>query len=769
MIEGTVFDTLSGRPIPFAVVSVTNTEFTTLASRRGRYRVLVDDRETQLEFRKLGYRMKAVTVRPDDDVITRDVYLRPIPFELRTVLVTDSAENPAHRIIREAIARKNDVLSRIHDYRYDAYVKLVIRDLKKHHDSADAVVLLTETQTTAYWERPDKYLETIKGRRQSSNLDAENNLVSVGQIVNFNRDRIDLEKYSVVSPTADDALNHYDYHILDTLVVRGRTAFRLAIQPRTQGKPLFEGIIDIADSTFDVLSVEVVANEAIRFDYFDNLRYVQRLKDHGDDMWMPYEISFGGEIHIGVPIPGFPNHMLFEHTASLDNFQFDNGGAPQTLGEFLMVVDDGVDNADSSLWETGRTIPLSPLEKAAYERIDSLQSLPPSFGTHVLNGVGVAVALTSSPDFFRYNRVEGAYLGAGLTYRDLSPNVTLRGRVGHAFDRKDLQYRFGAQFRLSERQRLWVGASYHDEIVNRPRIISPRYNPTYLALLARLDPFDYYKEQGFSVFASTKLVNRTHFRLQYNEYDQSSADVVTEYSILNVDREQRPNPVIVDGKLRTVVAVLSYDSRPLLKRRGRDYYLQSLTSTRITAGVEIAAPGFIANDFDFKRYSLRILRRQRTFNLGITRIEAYAGFATGQLPPQRYFTVDFGRGAFFQTGGFNTLDETNFSGNRAAMLVVSHDFDQLLFRKTGLPLVKNIPFTLAVHSGVFWTDFRDHISNPGDEAVLTTALDPYVELGFGLGNLTPFITPLNFAVYFSWQLTSYDTTVFEFRIGVPAL
>ena len=84
MIEGTVFDTLSGRPIPFAVVSIANTEFTTLASRRGRYRVLVDDRETQLEFRKLGYRMKAVTVRPDDDVITRDVYLRPIPNAMAT-------------------------------------------------------------------------------------------------------------------------------------------------------------------------------------------------------------------------------------------------------------------------------------------------------------------------------------------------------------------------------------------------------------------------------------------------------------------------------------------------------------------------------------------------------------------------------------------------------------------------------------------------------------------------------------------------------------
>ncbi len=86
------------------------------------------------------------------------------------------AEDPAVRIMREAIARKKDLLSRIHDYRYDAYIKFLIRDLAKHEDSTEAVVLITETRTAAYWEQPDRYQEAIVARRQSSNLDAENNL-----------------------------------------------------------------------------------------------------------------------------------------------------------------------------------------------------------------------------------------------------------------------------------------------------------------------------------------------------------------------------------------------------------------------------------------------------------------------------------------------------------------------------------------------------------------------------------------------------------------
>ena len=764
VIEGTVYDTISGRPISFVVVSVASTNLSTLTNRSGRYRLVVPRGEWQLEFRRIGHRMTSVTIQVTESASSRDVFMHPVPIELEALIVTP--ENPALRIIREALARKNDVLSRIHDYRYDAYAKLVIRDLEKDEGSSDAIFLITETQTTAYWQQPDKYQETITARRQSSNLDAENNLVSVGQIENFNRDRIEIGPYSVVSPTADDALDHYNYYMLDTLALPGGTVFRLAIEPKSNAVPRFVGIIDIADSTYDVLAIDVGANDAIRFDFVKNMRYSQRLVDHGDDRWMPDEIRFSGEVHFGIPIPGIPRHLFFEHVASLEDFRFDEGDAPPTLGEFVIVVEDNADDLDGTAWDTLRTTPLTDVEFSAYERIDSLENQPASLGDRMLDGLGLALLLGTESDFFHFNRAEGVYLGAGSTYRDLSPNVVLRAKLGYAFGREAWQYRFGGRFRLSERQRIWVGGYYQKEIVNRATSVSTSYNPTFLALFARLDPLDYYEEQGFSVTLRTKLLNFVRLELWYNDFDQSSVDAVTDYSLFNVERTQRANLPIVDGKLRSVSAILSYDSRPLLKMKGRDYYLAALTLTRVTIGAEFASPDFIPNDFDFRRYFVRLHRRQRTFGMGLTTIDAYAGIATGRLPTQNYFTIDFGRGAFFQAGGFNTLNETNFSGNRAAMVVVRHDFDQLLFRKTGLPLIKQVPFTLMIHGGLFWTDFVNHTANPSD-ALLRTAPTAYSEVGFGIGNLTPFISPINFAAYFTWQVSSYDTTRFEFRIGAP--
>lgn len=767
-VSGIVYDTLSGKPIPFAIVRVAQTDSSTLTDRRGHYRLRLPVGEWQLEFRQIGYAVAIETVAVSGETSELDVYMRPLPVTLASVVITDTAESRATRIIRRAIARKNDVLSRIKDYRYDAYVKLVISNLAKNEDSADAVFLITETETTAYWEQPDKYQEVITARRQSSNLDAENNLVSVGQIVNFNKDRIDLQKYAVVSPTADDALDHYTYHLVDSLDVDGRKVFRLAIVPNTDGAPLFVGMIDIADSTYDVYMIDVGFNEGVRFDFFENLRYRQRLRDYGDDRWMPYEINFSGEVHFGIPIPGVPKNLRFEHRASLSDFRFDEGNLPSTVGQFVMVVDEKADDVDSTAWDDRHGGSLSAVEREAYARIDSTARKPATLGRHLANGAGLLVFLSTDPNFVHFNRTESAYLGAGWTFRELSPSVTLPVKLGYSFGREKWQYELGAQFRLSASRGLWMGAGYRDDVVRRPTIVSSSYNPTYLSFLVKLDPLDYYREKGFTAFLSGRLTNHSRLEVRYNDFDQEWIPIVTDYSLFNVDKTIRENPPIVDGKLRSLSATLTYDSRPMLRQKGRDYRFNSLTYTQVAAGIEYANPDLMPTDFDFGRYFVRLRRRQRTFNWGLTTIDAYAGASSGELPPQRYFVVDFGKGAFFEEGGFSTMHENNFYGNRAAMIVVSHNFDRMLFQKSRIPLIEDLPFTIAVHTGFFWTDFIEHDPNPGDD-LLARAPTAYSELGFGIGNLTPFIAPLNFAVYFSWQLSSYPTEGFQFRIGVPSL
>lgn len=84
-----------------------------------------------------------------------------------------------------------------------------------------------------------------------------------------------------------------------------------------------------------------------------------------------------------------------------------------------------------------------------------------------------------------------------------------------------------------------------------------------------------------------------------------------------------------------------------------------------------------------------------------------------------------------------------------------------------------------MHGNYLWADKGHNVhSNTTGEAIpieagfLQIPYPAYREIGFGLENLTPFISPLNLAVHFTWQLTHdspnliYLTRDFRFNIGV---
>ena len=759
-LTGTVRDTLSGQPVSLAIVRVAGGG-SAVTDDAGRFRIEARPGPVRLDIRRIGYRPATVQVTVPDTALV--LYLTPVPVGVAGITVSP-VEDPAVEVMRRVIAHKRDVLGRLHDYRYAADVKFTVRNLGVPADSPASIVVVTESRTTAYWEQPGHYQETIVARRQTGNIDPDRNLVSVGEIVNFARDRIDLRKYSIVSPIADDALDHYDYRMLDTTVSDRGRVFTIAIVPRTEASPLFVGVLTVVDSTYDVLSIDVGANRALRFTFVSNLRYHQDLADQGGGRWMPREIRLSGEIHLAVPIPGFPSQLGFEHVARLSDFAFDQGRPPAGVGEYRVVVADSADRTDSARW-AGDAIPLTTAEREAWTRIDSIASTPPSWGHRMAVGFGTALFLATDPTFFHFNRVDGAYLGAGGDW-SVTPRWIVGARAGYGFGAEGWQGGADVSTLLWEDRQLWVGATAYDETQHRPTMVSSDYNPTFRAVLSRIDPLDYYRERGFRAYASAKLFRGTRIEVSYLDALESSLPVTTDYALVPHARDLRPNAAIVAGRLQTVGATLAYDSRPLLKDKGRDYRLRQLVQTRVTASVEAAAPDLFPGDFSYRRYVLRVERIQRSLNIGVTSITAVGGIATGWVPPQRYFTVDFGRELYtYQANGFNTLNGNNFYGTRAAMVTVNHDFDRLLFAKSGIPGVRSLPFTLSVHAGAFWSGFVDHPANPGDD-VLWSAPKVYTEAGFGLGNLTPFLSPFDLAAFFTWQLSAYPTRGLRFGLGL---
>lgn len=761
-VQGTVFDSLTGKPLPYVTIQAVGTGRSTMVNSEGSYRLLLDRGTYHLKFSHIGYHSSDLSVAVDDSVITRNVYLRQSVLLVQGMTVYDKAYDPAQRIIVEAIKRKKDILDRIHDYRLDAYTKLVVRDISK--PDSIKIFAITETQSTSYWEKPDKYREVISSRRQTANLSADMNMVAVGEILNFNKNRIDLGRYSVVSPTATDALDHYNYYLRDTVYVDSRRLYRLEIEPKNDVDPLFEGSISIADSTYDVVEVDVGFSHVIQSQFVSDMRYRQRFAQFQSEYWMPVEITFSFQVKIDLPT--IPPKLTVEQRASLYNYSFDEAVHKSMIGEFEFEVSRSADKFDSSAWAARQTVPLTAEETRWYQVIDSTEKKPKPLPKKALNaGLGViAMALTGNHDFFHFSRAEGPYLGVGVERNVLSSRLDVWAKPGYLFNERRVQHQYGARYRLSEAQRVYFGVEYRNKIVSRPTAPGAWYDPTLAAVWRKFDPFDYYREKGFWLFLSTKLLSRTDLNVGYTDYEQSSVPVNSKFSLFDKGKKFRSNPAIVDGRLRAITGELTFDSRKLMKIKGKIEKSYAFQYTRFQIGAQYASPKFVTNDFNFAKYYFHLFRRQRMGAWGFATLALYGGTSTGDLPPQRLFSVVPRINLSFRQFGFQTPWQEGFLGDRVLTFYFEHDFEHYLFRKSGLPLIKKIPYTLSIHGGSAWTEFRNHPLK-GANAGFAEARNGCHEIGFGLGNLTPYLSVFNFAAYFTWKLTDINARGFVFSIG----
>ncbi len=762
VIEGTISDEKTGDPIVGATVQVIGQKTGAAANRDGRYRIVLPQGRYTIKVTDVGYYSQEALIEPPPPVtltagretIVHDFRLTPLVIDMGIRRVFTRAYDPAQKIIAMAIAHKKDILSRVHDYSFNAYVKLVVRNAGK--PDSQSVMLITESQVTSFWEQPDKYKEVITSRKQSANLPAEANLVAIGGLLNFNRNRLDLGEYSVVSPTATDAMDHYNYYLLDTVYIDNRAVFVLEVEPKNEYAPLFKGKIDIVDSTFDVVMVDVGLSRGIRIPMVSDFRYFQQMAPIGGEYWLPVQTGFSFQVNL--KIPGLPKTITAEHNVAISDYRIDAGLPPGTFGEYQLEVGRRADIYDSAAWAARQSLPLTGLEKYGYARIDSLEHAPKPLGKKLLGGAAVGILLLTFgyPDLYHYSRVEGHYLGMGTTINKYA-GLRLRLKTGYGFSDHHWQYQAGGNIRLLERQKLWIGLTVKDEIVHRPTIITQEgYNSTSNAFMLKIDPFDYYREQGYKLTATVKPVDYTRLAVSFSDFTQTSTPTVVGHSVFRKSISHRTNPMIADGRLRSVSAALQYDSRPLINSKGVELTADAADYFRARIGMEYSSPDFINSNFDFRRYFVECQWRTKASGWGMTTLTGYAGTSERQLPPQRYFSIDFHDPDFFKNGGFNTSTEVNFGGDRVASLYLNHDFGHFMFRRSGIEFLKRIPVGLVVYGGAFWSRFQTVPTYPGNDYI-RTAPTAYSEIGFGLTNLTPFLSPFNLSIHFTWQLSAYST------------
>jgi hypothetical protein len=255
---------------------------------------------------------------------------------------------------------------------------------------------------------------------------------------------------------------------------------------------------------------------------------------------------------------------------------------------------------------------------------------------------------------FRYNRVEGLFLGLNSPkkYNWDGHHIDVFGSGGYGFANHRWRYDGGAAEQFGTGDHLFeFGAEGHSLTDSDDKWIVSQGENTFTSILARDDYRDYFGREGFSLWAGFyRQPSAWGYQLTvaYLTDRYESLDRNTNWSIFGGEKLFHNNPPIDEGRMKSILAA---------------FEIQNLQSHKIfTSGCSAALSaehaGYgLRGDFDFDRYQADFRRYQPFSRYDNLNLRLRAGAATGSVPAQK----------LFELGGISTMPAfgyKDFSGNR---------------------------------------------------------------------------------------------------------
>jgi hypothetical protein len=698
-VRGTVTDAQTGETLPSTNILIEDSYRGTITNVNGQYTITIPDSllPATLVVRYIGYQSQRRTITTQS-AEAQNFALKPSVTQMGEVVVT--GEDPGMRIMREVIERKQQWRKRLDTYRADAYTRQRLAN-------DTSIVMITESASEVFWDKQQGHREVQKSKRQTANIEAADNLAGVSYLPNFYDDNIDIAGFSVVGITHPDALDYYKFELIDQTSLDDRTVYEIKVIPNRKLQPLFKGTAFVLDEAYALLEVDLKPNEVIDFPrpvQSFNASYEQQFNNFGQDFWLPVDVRIGGDVKISMVGLDFPT-IKFNQTSRITNYKI-NTPLPDSLykKDDVFSVDSTTVDSDSLITKQINTIPLSAEEEQAYATLDSTATLenafrPSGFLAGLIDdeeddGSGMFSTLgqlpgSLSPDL-RYNRVDQLYAGLRYSINTKKEKLELRAKGGYSTGYKEWNY--GAGFTLywldSNRLESSVGADYTAQTTTR--FDSYIYQPYYTIipnLLGHKGYFDYYRSEGYRGFTRWELTNNDlSLELGFASKKHSSLPTTTAYDLLAKQNNFRINPPIRQGRMQSVDIIAGYNLN-----EGYNFGITGRDQIRLAVEHSSDALG---SDYDFTRYSGRISWSfptfyQRRFLANTLDVNLTAGTYSGNLPIQKWGSVDVAIGESAPYGVMKAARNRPYEGDQYIALNLEHNFRTIPFETIGLqPLVE---------------------------------------------------------------------------------
>lgn len=753
-LRGRITDAKTAEPLIGATIRIPLPDgktVVTATNRNGRYLITLPQATYTLTLKYVGYRERSETLTLTAD--TEKNFTLEEGEIIASEIVVSAGEDLVTAVMRRAIRYKKSQRLSLKTYELDAYSKRLIK-------SDTSIAGITETFVKGYWREGDTLREVVVQERLTENIKSQLRgagatlSASVGSIIDFSQERINIGGNRFISPIANNAFEYYSYQLIETKKAGELEYHRIKLIPKSKFVPLFKGEIIIGGYSFALVSVEVVPSEGFKIPLVSDLvlkyRQTQELytDSAGNAYWLPATQLVDGVATVSVAgglitIPRF----AFTQTTAIYAYRLNTSVSDSVFEKKRVTKADTADRYDSTFWAKNQIVARTEEEETAYRTIDSTDTFESRFQPRGAGGANILSTLSQTAlrfVDFRYNRVEGYFFGGRLELDSLTATTGFNARLGYGIERKEWLFNVGVEQWLQSTRRTSVGVD-----VYRNTAWTPENNPvlsisnTINAILFKYDYHNYFNAEGFRAFVRHKFRPRLALTLTYTNEDQRSMAKTTDYSWLFQNTLFRDNPPVADGTMRSVELELYLGDRTGFTQIG--------DQTNARVAVEHSSPRLLSSDFDFTRINAAVLLRRKTFfterllapflilhfDAGIT-----LG-AEGALPPQRYFSIESG-GTVSPLGTMFAAGDKSYVGDRMLWSLVEHNFQSVPFEALGIDFVSKANIQLITRAGM-GTVWR------GSNQTL------YWEAGVGVGNLFNIIR-------LDWLVRRVDTEPFSARL-----
>lgn len=377
--------------IPLATVNIftKNTYTGTTSNALGDYVLPLSQPGTYtIMYKYLGYKTETKTITIKDTAVIVDIVLETEEIALNEVVVS-SQDNPANKIIRAAISKRKEHLSKLDSYTADFYSKGIIRinnlpekflgqEIEVSEGVLDStrsgIIYLSETVSKIKYLKPEPLYENIIASKVSG--DSNGFSFNSASDVNFSLYNNTIEiNNPLISPIADYAFNYYRYKLEGVFYDDyGHLINKIAVLPKRENDAVFKGYIYIVEDQWSIFGVELdVKGNQIDIIAADLITITQHHNYNQDtNTWVifsqriNFEYDFLGFKGDGSFVAGFTNYNL---TPNLKRSDFSRE---------ILAFENDANTKTEGYWDSVRNIPLTQEEILDYQRKDSIQTVQES-------------------------------------------------------------------------------------------------------------------------------------------------------------------------------------------------------------------------------------------------------------------------------------------------------------------------------------------------------------------------------------------------------